>query len=68
MTKPSSIAQPRRAGASRASKAVKRRASPASVREAELKALYDVPPEKGLRLLKEAGIVTPGNKLARLYR
>lgn len=35
---------------------------------AALKAMYDVSPKKGLRLLKEAGIVTPTNKLARIYR
>ncbi|HEY4291864.1 hypothetical protein [Luteibacter sp.] len=33
-----------------------------------IKAMYTMSSRKGLRLLKEGGIVTPKHKLARVYR
>jgi hypothetical protein len=33
-----------------------------------IKAIYTMSPQKGLRLLKEGGVVTPKHKLARIYR
>jgi len=36
--------------------------------QAAIESMYSMSPKKGLKLLKDAGIVTPTNKLARFYK